>query len=129
MIRNGRREMTKSPKKMARIALETAQAALPEYSTKFSKRAFTQAQIFAILVLKTFFKTDYRGIIDLLHDLKDLRDELGLKKVPHFSTLWHAEQRLLKKGFLTYCKDLSCNEHGMPVFYEVIDGQSLTRQG
>ena len=122
MIMKGRRDMTKSPKKMARIALKTAEAALPNYSGKFSKRSFTQAQIFAILVLKTFFKTDYRGIVDLLNDWKDLRDELGLKKVPHFSTLWHAEQRLLKKGFLTYSKDLFCTEQGVPVFYEVIDG-------
>jgi hypothetical protein len=51
-----------------------------------------------MLALKTFFKTDYRGLVALFDDFAELRDELGLKKVPHYSTLCKAEQRLLKKG-------------------------------
>lgn len=53
-----------------------------------------------MLALKTFFKTDYRGIAQLLTDLADLRTDLGLTKVPHYSTLCYAAGRLLKRGRL-----------------------------
>lgn len=92
------RAMTRSPLALARTALEVATAALPPYSSKFSKKDFTQPQLLAILVLQQFFKTDYRGIVHLLADWSDLRQVLQLKKVPHYSTLCHAHHRLLKKG-------------------------------
>jgi hypothetical protein len=71
---------------------------LAPYSAPKSPKKFTQAQLFAILVLRQFFKTDYRGIVMILSDMSDLRDALGLGQVPHYSTLCYAEQRLLKKG-------------------------------
>ena len=90
--------MTKSPRAVAAEALRLAQDALPPYSAVRSRKDFTQHQLFAILALKTFFKTDYRGIAQLLTDLADLRKDLGLTKVPHYSTLCYAAARLLKKG-------------------------------
>jgi hypothetical protein len=90
--------MTKSPRAVAQEALRLAQDALPAYSAAKSRKDFTQHQLFAILALKTFFKTDYRGVAQLLADLSDLRDDLGLTKVPHYSTLCYAASRLLKKG-------------------------------
>jgi hypothetical protein len=90
--------MTKSPRAVAREALRLAQEALPAYSSKFSRQDFTQHQLFALLALKTFFKTDYRGVIALFDDFAELREELGLGKVPHYSTLCYAAGRLLKKG-------------------------------
>ena len=92
------RLMTKSPIRLAQIALNSARKALPKYSCEDSRQDFTQAQLFAILVLKAFFKTDYRGIIQLLKDFSDLRKTLRLEtKIPHYSTLCYAEKRLLKK--------------------------------
>jgi hypothetical protein len=90
--------MTKSPRAVAREALRLAQEALPAYSSKFSRKDFTQHQLFACLALKTFFKTDYRGVVQLLRDFAELRQELGLADVPHYSTLCYAARRLLKKG-------------------------------
>ena len=90
--------MTKSPRAVAREAMRLAQEALPAYSSKFSRKDFTQHQLFALLALKTFCKTDYRGVTQLLDDFAELRADLGLAKVPHYSTLCKAEQRLLKKG-------------------------------
>jgi hypothetical protein len=55
-----------------------AAEALPPYGSIFSKHDFTQHQLFAILVLRQFFKTDYRGIAALLDDLPDLQRTLGL---------------------------------------------------
>lgn len=95
------RSLSKSPVAVARQAMRTARQALAPYSNKFSRRDFSQHQLFAILVLRQFFKTDYRGICTLLEELGELREALDLKKVPHYSTLCVAEQRLLKKGAWT----------------------------
>src|SRR5262245_36384135 len=93
--------MTKSPRAVAQEALRLAQDALPAYTSARSRKDFTAHQLFAILALKTFFKTDYRGITQLLADFSDLRDDLGLTTVPHYSTLCYAAARLLKKGTLS----------------------------
>src|SRR6516162_5525016 len=81
---------------VARLALAVGNAALPLYAHKFSPKTYTQPQLFAALVLKTFFKTDYRGLAVLLRDYDALRWLLGLKAVPHFTTFQKASRRLLK---------------------------------
>ncbi len=68
------------------------------YSCRTSRKDFTQHQLFAVLALKTFLKTDYRGVVAVLDDFAELRNDLGLSKVPDQSTLCYADQRLLKKG-------------------------------
>jgi hypothetical protein len=90
--------MTKSPRAVAREALRLARESLPAYSSKFSRKDYTQPQLFALLALKTFFKTDYRGVVQMLRDFAELREELGLAHVPHYSTLCDAARRLFKKG-------------------------------
>lgn len=88
--------MTKSPRAVAREALRLAQARLPAYSSKFSRKDFTQHQLFACLALKTFFKTDYRGLVAQLADHAELRQVLALRSVPHFTTPQKASRRLLR---------------------------------
>ena len=95
--------MTPSPRAVAREALRLAQEALPAYSSKYSRKDFTQHQLFAILALKTFFRRDYRGVVALLDDFAELRQDLGLSKVPDHSTLCYAEKRLLKKRGTSSC--------------------------
>ena len=90
--------MTKSPRAVAKEALRLAQASLPAYSSKYSRKDYTQHQLFAALALKTFLKTDYRGVAAFLADFAEIRGDLGLAKVPDHSTLCYAEQRLLKRG-------------------------------
>ena len=90
--------MTKSPRAVAREALRLAQESLPPYSSKYSRKDYTQHQLFALLALKTFFKTDYRGLTQMVADFAELRHDLGLEDVPHYSTLCYAAKRLLKRG-------------------------------
>ena len=104
------RIITKSPTELARIAHQAAKDAVPLYSSAKSRKDYTQAQLFAILVLKAFFKTDYRGIVQLLEELSDLRLALELKKTPHHSTLCYAEERLLKKGPSSFFRNPSLIE-------------------
>jgi hypothetical protein len=88
--------LTKSPLRVAREALATGSEALTPYAHKYSPKKYTQPQLFACLVLKTFFKTDYRGLATHLSEHSDLRAALGLKAVPHFTTLQKASRRLLR---------------------------------
>ena len=92
-----KRLMTKSPLRLAETALATARQTLPPYSSKFSRKDYTQHQLFALLVLREFLKQDYRGLQQLLAEWSDLRQTLGLSKVPDHSTLHKATARLLKK--------------------------------
>ena len=89
---------TKSPLAVAMEALAAGEAALPLYSHPCSPKKFTQPQLFACLALKAFFKTGYRGVVGILSDCTGLVSSLGLKCVPHFTTLRKACERLLYFG-------------------------------
>jgi len=86
---------SKSPKAVAAAAYRTACDTLPEHFSPYSPRKFTQPQLMVCLVLKAFFNTDYRGIVQLLDDCPDLCKVFALTTVPHFTTLQKASRRLL----------------------------------
>jgi len=88
---------TKSPLDVAHQALAVATSVLPLHAHHNSPKLYTQPQLFACIVLKTFCKTDYRGIVAYLRDLPELRDQLGLTFVPHYTTLQKASVRLLRQ--------------------------------
>ena len=89
---------TKDPLALARVALEVGEKAFAPYSHPKSPHKFTQPQLFAMLALRQFFGVDYRGVVEWLGKWAELREAIGLKRVPHYSTLCYAERRLLKKG-------------------------------
>jgi len=89
---------TKNPIALARAALKAGRKALPPYSHPKSPHKYTQAQLFAMLVLREFLRFDYRKLTACLEQWSDLREALDLKRVPHYSTLCYAADRLLKKG-------------------------------
>jgi Transposase DDE domain len=91
------RRMSKSPKAIAQLAMAIGQAALSPYTNKFSPRRYTQAQLFTCLILRQFFRTDYRGLVQLLADCAEVRAVVGLTQVPHYSTLCYAQRRLAKQ--------------------------------
>ncbi len=80
-----------------------AQRSMPEYSHRCSPKKFTQHQLFACLVLKEFFKLDYRGVEALLVDSDSLRAIIDLRVAPDFTTLHKACRRLLR---LPVCNQL-----------------------
>lgn len=88
--------MSKSPVKTMKQAYEVAKRVLPDYSHRFSPKKFTQSQLFACLVLKVFLRTDYRGVVEILRDAASFREVIGLKGIPHFTTLQKSECRLLR---------------------------------
>jgi hypothetical protein len=107
---------SKSPRKVMLAALAVAQDALPLYSSRFSPRKFTLHQLFACLALKEFQRCDYRKICELLRDSESLREAIGLRDVPHFTTLqkravWMMERRRTRRliaSSLRLAKKRSC---------------------
>jgi hypothetical protein len=87
---------SKSPRKVLVTAWDIAKVALSPYSHRYSPKTFTQHQLFACLVLKTFLKTDYRGLAAHLRDSPTWCQAIELSKVPHFTTFQKAAQRLLR---------------------------------
>jgi len=93
------RSMTKSRLALAKEALAVGEEALPLYGSSRSRHDFTLPQLFAIMALRQFSKEDYRGAVQMLEDMPALVQVLHLKKVPHYTTVQKAQERLEKKGF------------------------------
>jgi len=92
-------------------ALATARQALPLYSHRNSPKKFTQHQLFACLVLKSFLKTDYRGLVAHLTDCRSLVETLELASVPHYTTVQKAARRLLAAAPARRLLDATVREH------------------
>jgi len=87
---------SKSPRMVALAAMKVGQRSLPRYAHRFAPKTFTQAQLFTCLVLKQFFVTDYRGIVEYLQDMPELCSAMRLTRIPHYTTLQKAAPRLLR---------------------------------
>ncbi len=75
-------------KKVADFCYELFQIAeLPLYSSKFSKKKFSQFQHLFLHVYKQFRKFTYEELLTDLAGNTDLRTYLGLNKLPHYTTL------------------------------------------
>jgi len=77
-------------------ALAVGEKVFPRFAHRYAPKVYTQPQLFACLILKSFFKTDYRGISAILADDHGLRELLALKATPHWTTLQKASKRLLR---------------------------------
>ena len=80
--------------KLTRALHGKAQGVCPAHSSKYSKKTYTQHQHLTILGLKKKLKTDYRGVIDLLTEMPRIQKEIGLNKLPNFTTPCKAFGRL-----------------------------------
>jgi IS5 family transposase len=87
---------SKSPVAVAYTAYEAGKKVLPNWRHEFSPKKFTQPQLFACLVLKSFFNTDYRGIVAILSEHIAIRKILNLEHIPHYTTLQKASKNILK---------------------------------
>jgi hypothetical protein len=100
-------ETSKSPRKVLKAAYALAAACLKEHRSKFSRKDFTDPQLFACLVLREHQRKSYRGLVALLEDCPDWCKDIGLKKVPDANTLCRAFHRLVKPGVAEAMLDVS----------------------
>ncbi len=117
---------SKSPLTVARTAYEAGQKALPRYAHKFSRKDFTCAQLFAVLVLRKFMKEDYRGVIAYLAEWQEMRQVLELHdKLPHFTTPQKASKKLLADALMRKLLKQTLDQAYKPHRRLEIDGDDM----
>lgn len=81
--------------KFINYALELAKD-IPKYFSKFSKKIFCNHQKITLLVLKQKLNTTYRDLVELLK-MSDIPLYIGLKRIPHHTTLVKFAKRIKPK--------------------------------
>lgn len=72
---------------VARLSLKIARRCMSDYAHPKSPKLFTQPQLMACLMLKTYHRATYRMICEMLGNSPPLCEALGLRQVPHYTTL------------------------------------------
>ncbi len=71
------------------------------YSCKYSKQTYTQHQLLVLILFKEYRNQHYRDFIEDIGDMEGVQEELGLREIPHFTTLQKFFQRI-KSLYLHY---------------------------
>lgn len=81
--------------RIARLAYEIAQGALPTYSHRNSRKTYTQPQLAACVLLMFYLNLSYRDMEELLLGATEIRQGLGLSSsIPDHTTLNRMYHRL-----------------------------------
>jgi hypothetical protein len=67
---------------------------IPLFSSKFSRKTYTQHQLLILLLLKEYLSEDYRDTVELTEIMDSLREKIHLDEVPHFTTIHKFCQRI-----------------------------------
>jgi len=69
-------------------------AGVPEYSSRYSRKNFTQHQLLTLLLLKEYLGARYRAFTDLIEITNIIQEQLQLNEIPHYSTLCKFSKRV-----------------------------------
>ena len=72
---------------------------IPLFSSKFSRKTYTQHQLLILLLLKEYLSEDYRDTVELAEIMDSLREKIHLDEVPHFTTIHKFCQRIRSSVF------------------------------
>jgi hypothetical protein len=89
-----------------KLAHQLAQQALPDHDSRFSRHDFTNAQLFACLVLREHQRKSFRGVEALLRDSPAWLADVGLSKPPDHNTLCRAFDRFVRPALAWTILDL-----------------------
>ncbi len=103
-------ETNRSGRQLLLRAYQLGQRIWPDYDSPFSRRDFTQPQLFACLTVREFFGLSYRGTEAFLVDVPDWLAEINLDHPPDHNTLWRAFGKLLKPRRVNRALDLLATE-------------------
>jgi len=73
--------------KASELCLGVVSKAIPEYSSKYSRKDYTQWQLLTLVCIKERYRLKYREFIEILEVSTKLLEFLDVDKVPHFTTL------------------------------------------
>jgi transposase len=85
---------------------------IPLYSSKYSKKTYTQHQLLILLLLKEYLSEDYRDTVELTEIMDSLREKIHLDEIPHFMTIQKFCQRIRSSTFTRLLNRL------MKLFYD-----------
>lgn len=86
--------MEQPVEKVMKLALELSRQYMTPYGAVRSRKDFTQYQLMGCLVLRAYWKTTYRGLMELLDGHSKLRAILGMEeKLPHYTTVQKFSER------------------------------------
>jgi hypothetical protein len=112
-----------------RAALSVVKAIrISPYSSKYSKKVYTQYQLLALILFKDYRNQYYRDFIEDVGDMESIQDELGLSVVPHFTTLQKFFSRI-KSLYLRYAFRKTLNlfySNDDPIPITAIDSSGFT---
>ena len=83
--------------RFAHVAMEIATASMPAYGSKYSKRLYTQHQLLAVLCLMRYEDWTFREAEVRLREHVELREALGMSRVPDHTTFYYFLRRLEEK--------------------------------
>jgi hypothetical protein len=72
---------------------------IPLFSSKFSRKTYTQHQLLTLLFLKEYLSKGYRNTVELTEIMESHREKIHLDKVPHFTTILKFGQRIRSSTF------------------------------
>jgi hypothetical protein len=67
---------------------------IPLYSSKYSKKTYSQHQLLILLFLKEYLAEDYRDTVELIQIMDTIKQKIHLKEVLHFTTIQKFCQRI-----------------------------------
>ena len=73
--------------KFIEYAYSYARMSLNLYSSKYSKKMYSQPALFSIIALKTYLNLTYRQIVEFISFSDKLQKYLKIKRAPDYSTL------------------------------------------
>lgn len=95
-----------------RRAYSLGQRVWPAHDSRFSRRDFTQPQLFACLVVREWLRLSYRKTEAFLLDVPDWLVTIEMAGVPDHNTLWRAFGSLLKSRRIERALDLLADDVG-----------------
>ncbi len=100
---------------------------LPLYSSKYSKRKYTQHQLMTLVLLKEYLNEDYRNFVELIELMDKVQNKIGIKQVPHFTTLQKFMSRIPTLFFNSMLKQTVklFYYHGERIYLTAIDSVDL----
>ncbi len=105
------------------VAFEVSKNTLPAYSCEKSKHKYTQPQLMALICLMKRLKLDYRILTAIIQLMPKLQSLIGLKDVPHYTTLQKFFKRL-GSSFFDDILDFTVELFDIDEPWVVLDGTS-----